>query len=536
MSSPFASAFARIGRTCLLLVTLAALPAGTAAAQSELDGPLLSPLPLVPIHSSELQVADAVPQAEGIPFPPEAFASPAPQAAPAASSTQPGVLEVRVHGPKSMRAKEVAKFAIEVINNSPVQTPPLRVIAKIPEHVAPLDLLPEEGCLSWPVHALEPGKKFDIQFAAEAKAALPIHLKVVAQVEIVAEHLTRVTQPQLQVHFQSPSDVDLGDSFDATLTISNPGSGKLTRGGLALHPSPGLQIADAPSAPQGPYDLGPGQSLQIPLKITAATPGEHQLEAFAEADGGLSAKELYCFTVHQPRFEIAISGPKVKLVGEPARFTLKAANKGDAGAKSTLAFLELPEELEFVSAEAKGIYDPKQHLVYWNLDVLQPGQQVTLAAKACPKRAGVLECRASVKDCLGTSAENYWSTEAKGQASVALEMVPDCDLAKVGDKIRYGFRLQNRGSLPATNVSLSVELPDGLTLLAEQSKGWTKSEAGHWQYRSIDKLAPEEDAQAVLVFKADSAGGKTVTAKVSSPDLAGTVATSQALRIFDLNE
>src|SRR5690606_25105691 len=107
---------------------------------------------------------------------------------------------------------------------------------------------------------------------------------------------------------------------------------------------------------------------------------------------------------------------------------------------------------------------------------------------------------------------------------------------KVGDKIRYGFRLQNRGSLPATNVSLSVELPDGLTLLAEQSKGWTKSEAGHWQYRSIDKLAPEEDAQAVLVFKADSAGGKTVTAKVSSPDLAGTVATSQALRIFDLNE
>lgn len=540
MSSIAASASPCTRRACLLLVALALLSARSPLrAETSLDGPLLA-LPIVPANSSEpappLNFApvesDIAPPPASLPF---EIASPTPAPAPAPPQ-KPGTLVIRVHGPESMRAKEVAKFGIEIVNHSPVNTGKLRIVAQIPKHLVPVELAPEKDCLQWPAPSLKPGERFVIHFVAAAKEALPIHLKVTAQVEITAEHVTRVTEPKLQLVFQGPKEVTFGEDFECILTVTNPGSGKLTRGGLELHPSSGLQVFDAPDAPSQSYDLEPGESLQIPLKLKPVAQGKQSLGAFAEADGDLRAQAEHHVIVHRPNFQVALTGPKTRLVGSPAEYTMTILNDGDAAAKSTLAFIELPEELDFVSAEQDGVYDPKQHMVYWKLDTMPPGRQVVVAATACPKAAGVLECRGSAKDCFGASAESYCCTDAKGQASVVLEMLPESDLAKIGDEIRYGFRLHNRGSLPASDVSLSVVVPDGLAVVEKASKGWTKQMDGSWQFEAIKKLSIDESREILLVLKAEAAGGKTLTGSVSSPDLAGKVSSTQALRVFDLPE
>lgn len=487
---------------------------------AEIDGPLLLPLPTLTSDTS--LASDTTPPASASPV----HSSDAPP------SVSPGTIEIRVQGPDSMRVHERGRFAITVINGTPVPSGRLRLEVTIPEHLVPVDRTPVQGCLNWPIKPLAPGEKFVAQFEADAKAALPIRLQAVAHLELIAEHLTQVTQPQLKLQFQCPTDVTMGECFDCVLTVTNPGSGRLTRGGLELHPGEGLQVDNAPSAPEGPYNLDPGESLQIPLKVTAIAPSDQCLRARAEADGGLHAEAEHTFKVHRAKLKVTMDGPEKKLVGSVAKYTVTVVNVGDAPSKDCVAFVEFPEELSFTDAAEKGVYDPEQHLVYWNLGVLTPGQQRRVSLTACPKAAGLLECRASAKDRLGADGESYFTTEAKGQATVSLQMLPESDIAKTGQKLRYGFKLFNRGSLPATKIVLSVKADEGLEVVAAQSKGWVAAN-GAWEF-TVEQLKPEQEANALLVFEAKTAGGKTVSATVSSPDLAGKVTASEAIRIFDL--
>lgn len=216
--------------------------------------------------------------------------------------------------------------------------------------------------------------------------------------------------PRLVVEVTGPTSSLVGERIEAKVTIANHGDSGLKNGGLRLRLSNGLRLTAPPATPRKAFELAPAQSLQIRLQLEVLRSGAQGIFATAEADGGLKESAEHRLLARQPALRVALIGPKNRTVGQLAEYRITVSNPGDVPITGVLAFFELPKDSSVNTAEAGGIFDPQQNLVYWSLGTLAPAGKRMLRISLRADKPATSQFRASAKDDGKLDAEAYQTT------------------------------------------------------------------------------------------------------------------------------
>lgn len=216
-------------------------------------------------------------------------------------------------------------------------------------------------------------------------------------------------------------------------------------------------------------------------------------------------------------------------VGDNIRFSIALTNSRPSQATGVAVRDILPSGLDFVSSSAtRGSYNSSTGV--WDVGSVSDGETVTLNLNA--KVTGILsvinsaEVISADQPDIDSTPDNGNPQEDDQDSAEVVTQVADLSLTKtvdderpdVGQVVTFTLNLSNAGPDPASGVSVSDRLPEGLQFVsANASNGSYNGQTGIWNVGEVDSGSSES-----LQINAEvlSIGIKTNTAEVASADQA----------------
>jgi uncharacterized repeat protein (TIGR01451 family) len=206
------------------------------------------------------------------------------------------------------------------------------------------------------------------------------------------------------------------------------------------------------------WDLGsldPRQEKRIQLQIVPEMKGDLECHAQVTFTGASSGK----LKVREPKLAVKATAPQTVMLGDAANVTLMVSNPGDGLAELVKVRAKLPDGLEH----------PRGQVVEFDLGNLGPNENRTVQLICTAKAPGQHECE------ITASAEGDLKVQHLAAVNI---MLPRLDLAMHGPKLRYLDRpatyviqVKNPGSGPASNVTITHQLPPGFRFMGATAGG-----------------------------------------------------------------
>ncbi len=206
------------------------------------------------------------------------------------------------------------------------------------------------------------------------------------------------------------------------------------------------------------WDLGtlqPRQEKRLDMQILPETKGDLACQASVTFTGSSIAR----LRVREPKLGLKAAAPEKILLGDVATVTLTVNNPGDGTADHVKVKAMLPEGLEHTRGKT----------VEFDIGNLGPNESRSVQLVCATKNGGEQKV-----DAVATAEGNL---NAQDSASMDVIM-PRLDLKATGPKLRYLDRhaiyvlhITNPGSAPASNVTISDQIPLGFKFLSASDGG-----------------------------------------------------------------
>ncbi len=192
-------------------------------------------------------------------------------------------------------------------------------------------------------------------------------------------------------------------------------------------------------------------------------------------------------------------------VGDTVLYTIKVTNLGSIPARNLVITDTVPAGLEYLGSSAGGSF--AGGVVQWNLDALNPGEEVTrtVTAKVLPATAGTNVVNTA------TATHEALKEPVKTTASFHVPSA-DLDITKTVDKPRpmlmdtviFTLIVNNKGPDTAVNVNVADKLPAGLRYVTSTANiGTYDPDSGLW---TITSLPRGESAVLTITAVAEQSG------------------------------
>lgn len=232
-------------------------------------------------------------------------------------------------------------------------------------------------------------------------------------------------------------------------------------------------VSSATAAAQG-SSMGGGSSGygEGPAALMASNvPGDHQLE-------GQQA----------PSIVIEKSAPEEIQVNRKATFQVRVRNNGNAPAHNVVVVDRVPNGTRFVDATPP-VAPTADGTLIWQIDVVQPGEEVVLAMNVLPQTAGEIGSVAQATFQTFASVRTVCTRpELKLDVKVAEEIL-------IGQPATLDITITNVGNGAAEKVVIEEDVPDGFT-----------HAAGRELEHEIGTLQPQEAKRLSLVLDSAKPG------------------------------
>jgi hypothetical protein len=336
-----------------------------------------------------------------------------------ATATARQNLSLEVTGPNPVPLSAPSRFRIVVRNHGEQAIGPVDVRAVLPDYLDPRRAAPlptlNNSELIWRLESIPAQELRTVTFEAVCTRAAPVLITVSATAPTTATFERRVAAPEMEAVIRSTEEAIVGETFPCEVILNNPGPAWVDNGGLEVFHSEGLRVAATGGNVRRAFRIGPGQSMSVRLSVQATKRGRQGIMIKAEADGVKPVKAERRLRIRGPEFDVELIGPKQHPVAQPAEVVVTVGNIGDGAAEKTLAFLELPPNVELIRAGEGGRYDATQRAVIWRIGSLPSGYEVRLTTQIRSIASGATELRGSAKDASGTNSdsvlETRWITE-----------------------------------------------------------------------------------------------------------------------------
>ena len=225
--------------------------------------------------------------------------------------------------------------------------------------------------------------------------------------------------------------------------------------------------------------------------------GDIQLAEGVDASGYLFAKLSQSTTTADLGMTASLDRSRAT-IGELVQLTLRVSNDGPGSASSSMATVQLPLGLDFVSNSAEGgTYSPESR--QWMIGNLQAGAGATLRITMRVAGVGHLaisaETASSTQDPLPSNNRAAANVEAVGgDSKIQLGWQTSSNTLSGDGSTAVLLTINNHGPDPATDLSVKLDA-SGLTVLsAVPTRGGFDTAGGRW---ALTSLAAGESAHVL---------------------------------------
>jgi uncharacterized repeat protein (TIGR01451 family) len=127
-------------------------------------------------------------------------------------------------------------------------------------------------------------------------------------------------------------------------------------------------------------------------------------------------------------------------------------------------------------------------------------------SKLIPKSTGTLSSTVRVSVPNGEPAEATSQTVVDGFAALGIDVVTADGPVDLGDKVTLRVNARNKGTIAATNVVVTVDVPDQMKILSIRGPGKHTQEGNQVQFGPISTLERRTAATCELVLQASKRG------------------------------
>ncbi|GHT27948.1 hypothetical protein FACS18942_07880 [Planctomycetales bacterium] len=408
---------------------------------------------------------------------------------------------------------------------------------RVPQGTRLLSTSPEaqttaNGELIWILGNLDAGGQ-----AAVEMRVVPLRegeIGSVASVGYTADVSSRkiVTRPKIQVEVKAPQEIQLGETAQIEIIISNPGSATATGIVLEEYVPDGLYHKDGKILVNKNVDtLKPREAKKLILPLSCVGNGNLVNKVVITADGNLRAEEKTVIRALSPVLELDITGTKQCFLERKAEYKLTVANSGTSSAKSVDLKLVLPTSVQFVSTNQSGVYEASTHTVHWALEELPQKETGDIDLVLLPGKIGNYTMTFSGDNGAGlkTSKTQQLSIDGLSALSFAITGQP---LLEAGREATYEVTVANKGTKPSENVRIRASFPDGLTFVRGEGPARYSVQGNNIQFEPLASLEPKGEKTYRITAKCASEGDHRISVQVISDELRSPITKEESTRVF----
>jgi uncharacterized repeat protein (TIGR01451 family) len=450
---------------------------------------------------------------------------------------QGAAISIEKIAPAELQVGRNASFQVRVRNTGTAPAKDVQVFDEVPKNTRLASTTPSaeqgpNGELIWSLGRLRPGEESVVSMEIVPLAEGEIGSVAVARFTAEASARSIATRPQLTIQVNGPREVLAGQEAVLLVKVANIGTGAAT-GVTLLNQLPANFTHPAGSEVEYTVGtLGPNETRDIELTLTAARAGRVQNNVMAYADGNLRAEDVLEMEVLAPALELKIDGSERRFLERQATYTLNLANPGTAGAKNIVLSAHLPEGLQFVEANNLGEFDAATRIVNWRLEELPAGESGAVTMIAMPIAEGEHLLTVEAKANQGLSAQQEQRVAVEGIAGATFQVIDASDPVEVGGETSYEIRVINQGTKAATNVRVAAILPDGMQAISAEGPTAHVVDGAQVVFEPVARLAPKADTTFVVRVKATVAGDMRLRVQLTSDEMRTPVTKEESTRVF----
>ncbi|MBL9090896.1 MAG: DUF11 domain-containing protein [Planctomycetaceae bacterium] len=388
------------------------------------------------------------------------------------------------------------------------------------------------GQLIWQLGALRPGDEATVQ--VELMPTTEGEIGSVATVHFAASASARTvcTKPDLAIEVSAPRSVMVGDEVPLKIRVFNPGTGAATGVYLTEVVPSGMEHAAGGELEYEIGDLQPGETRELELALRAVKAGGCTNVIHGKGDGRVAAETKTQFEIVAPALAVDIEGPKRRFLDRQATYTVSLTNPGTAAAREVELATYLPRGMQFVDADNHGEYDQETHSVRWLLEELPPQQRGTVSLTALPVEPGQQLFRVESSADRGISARKEESVLVEGVASIVFQVGDTVDPIEVGGETEYEILVANQGSKEATNVQLTVTLPEGIKAVDAEGPAKYSAAGRQIQFQALPQLPAKSETTFVVRAQCLKPGDHRCLVQLTSDDMKLPVTKEEGTQVF----
>ena len=303
-----------------------------------------------------------------------------------------------------------------------------------------------------------------------------------------SEATTTVVQPMLEIAKDGRATALLNTDFDYTITVTNIGDGEAT-GTTVIDTLPSGLEAVSSDREGGKiigstvrWDIGTisaGASETIIFTVKGVAGGDQENVVTASTDGSsISPEARATTTILVPDISITKSGRSAMFVGNEATFTLTVSNTGEAPLTDVTITEDIASGMSYVSSSPEGTVSADGSQVVWNIGTLALEGEVSVSVTLQADEEGTITNTASTSATEDVSDSASIDVLVLPAAGAHIQITDSSDPVRVGETVDYTVLVDNQGRSAMTGVSVTVAIPDAMTVTSTSSDQAVMSEDG----------------------------------------------------------
>lgn len=286
-----------------------------------------------------------------------------------------------------------------------------------------------------------------------------------------AAAIVRIGAPQLYVLKTGSQEVRKGEIANYTLNVKNNGSA-VAKDVIVRDTIPaGMKF----NGKMGPMTLkwnmgtlNPGEEKSITYSLETPQAGDFENIAQVFVGPDMKNRAVHTTRVVAPDIKISKKGPGVLHLHKGGTYIIKITNEGTGSALDLVVTDTLPQELDFINSEPRGILKPAQEnalaTVTWKIPEISAKGSFEIKVELIAKKRGQCVNQAKV---ISTSPRPPEVPPADDEVSVKISGIPAMhistydteDPCEIGRLTIYVIEVRNEGTSPCTNVVMKDVIP-----------------------------------------------------------------------------
>jgi uncharacterized repeat protein (TIGR01451 family) len=456
---------------------------------------------------------------------------------------QTPTVTVEKRGIGRLQRDQSETYQIVVRNLGPGSAEQVHIEDELPSNVKVVSAEPMPALQGnkavWLISAISAGQEQTLKLTLRAEADTEATGRIRAQVSAASNQAITALRPRLDVapmaiQLSGPSQVGVGKPALFEIRVTNQSSQALT--GIVLHGA----LSDGLTSPagnkiEGEVDatIAPGETKTLKMPAEAIKPGRWTVAVKVTAQGGLEGSASADIEVATAATLQLLQPPSTRLyMGRDGDLRIDVTNHTGKPLRNVTVANKLPDGLDFVDANARGLYQANSRIVYWVVDQLPAGKTQTLVVRVNGAKAGQHQNVVFAKADGVAELQSSGVVTLEGLSDLTLKVIERDNILELGRETEYEVRVQNTGNVPASNVQLQVQLPAGLLLKSAQGKTRFTSDRNSLVFEPVLSLEARGELTFRVTAQAQAVGDQRIRFAVTSEQLRTPVEREISTRIY----